>query len=81
MSAETFFLSRADQPGFQELDDVVLLSPAAPVAGGMVAAGLEGTVVAVLAPGRAYIVEFPEPEGALATVPAFKLARMRYAAP
>ncbi|WP_338101717.1 hypothetical protein [Methylorubrum populi] len=38
--------------------------------GDTVAAGTEGTVVAVWRGGEAYEVEFPEPMGALATVKA-----------
>ena len=73
MSAETFFLKRKDQPGLRDLDDVVLLSPAVTVSGRMIPAGAEGTVVAVLAPGKSYVVEFPDPVGTLATVQASML--------
>ena len=73
MSAETFFLNRRDLPGLRDLDDVVLLSPVASVTGMTIAAGTEGTVVAILEPGQAYVVEFPEPEGTLANVPAAQL--------
>ena len=80
MSAETFFLNRRDLPGLRDLDDVVLLSPVTSVAGATIAAGTEGTVVAVVEPGQAYVVEFPEPEGTLANVPVSKLAHARQAA-
>jgi hypothetical protein len=81
MSAETFFLNRRDQPGLRDLDDVVLLGSVTSIAGATIPAGAEGTVVAVVEPEQAYIVEFPEPEGTLANVPASKLARARQAAP
>lgn len=79
MSAETFFLNRAARPGLQELDDVVLSAPVTSTEGQPIAAGVEGTVVAVLAPGMAYMVEFPEPEGTLAEVVASKLSRVEHA--
>lgn len=80
MSAETFFLNRKGQPGLQDLDDVVLLGPATTIQGTTIAAGTAGTVVAVLAPGKAYVVEFPEPDSTLATVQASMLTPARQAA-
>jgi len=70
MSIETLFLLRKEQSGLRDLDDVVLLAPARTMEGTFIPVGTEGTVVSILAPGKAYLVEFPEPEGALATVEA-----------
>jgi hypothetical protein len=49
---------------------VTLLQPAATDAGVTKAAGSIGVVVGVWGDGQAYEVEFADPKGALATVPA-----------
>lgn len=70
MSVETLFLLRKDRPGLRDLDDVVLLAGAVTTMGVKIPAGTEGTVVAVLRDSAAYVVEFAEPLGAIATVKA-----------
>ena len=49
--------------------------------GDTIAAGTEGTVVAIWGAGEAYEVEFPEPMGALATVKAGQVVRVGRAVP
>ncbi|HEX8417287.1 MAG TPA: DUF4926 domain-containing protein [Methylobacterium sp.] len=75
MSVETLHLMRNDQTGLRELDDVVTLKAVVTVDGTTIAAGTEGTVVGTWTHGEACVVEFPEPEGALATIPASDLTR------
>ena len=70
MSVEVVYLLRKDEPGFRDLDPVVLLEPAISHDGDPIPAGRAGTVVAVLTGRPDCIVEFSEPDGALATVPA-----------
>jgi hypothetical protein len=77
MSIETHFLLRKDQPGLRDLDDVLLLGPAVAMTGEAIAAGTEGTVVGVLSGGLAYLVEFPQPMGAIAMVRADMLTLAR----
>ncbi|KQT19952.1 hypothetical protein ASG40_03895 [Methylobacterium sp. Leaf399] len=70
-------LSRKDEPrtGLKDLDEVVLLSDVSADDGAVLTAGTDGTVVAVVRDGIAYIVEFSEPPGTLATVMADELVR------
>ncbi|KQT60183.1 hypothetical protein ASG52_18895 [Methylobacterium sp. Leaf456] len=72
MSVEVVHQWRADRPeaALRELDDVRVLIAVTTMDGDAIAAGTEGTVVAVWGDGVAYEVEFPEPMGALATVAA-----------
>ncbi|WP_345822932.1 DUF4926 domain-containing protein (plasmid) [Methylobacterium fujisawaense] len=72
MSVEAVYQYSADAPGaeFRELDDVRVLIDVTTMDGDTIAAGTEGTVVAVWKGGAAYEIEFPEPMGALATVKA-----------
>lgn len=74
MPTETHHPKPNERSGLRDLDDVVLLAAVSAMDGASISAGTEGTVVSVLAPGKAYLVEFPEPEGALATVEADGLA-------
>lgn len=70
MSLEWAFRFRQDTPrsGFQDLDDVVLLTLAVTDQGHVIPAGTEGTIVSVHGDGSSYVVEFAEPVGALVTV-------------
>lgn len=63
---------RKAEPGalLRELDDVRMTNDVTTDDGDTIAAGADGTVVAVWNAGEAYDVEFPEPMGALATVKA-----------
>ncbi|MCJ2008814.1 DUF4926 domain-containing protein [Methylobacterium sp. E-041] len=70
MSVEVVYLLRKDEPGFRDLDTVVLLEPARSHDGETIPAGRAGTVVGVWTDSPDCIVEFSEPDGALATVPA-----------
>ncbi len=70
MSVEVVYLLRKDEPGFRDLDLVVLLEPAISHDGDTIPAGRAGTVVGVWTDSPDCIVEFSEPDGALATVPA-----------
>ena len=83
MSVEVLYLLRKDEPGpaLRELDDVVLLTVAETLDGDRIPAGAEGTIVGVWDGGRAYAVEFAEPEGALVAVPAASLNRSGRQAP
>ena len=78
MSIEVMYLLRNDEPGpvLRDLDDVVVLSDVVTDDGASIAAGTEGTVVGVWEGGRAYIVEFAEPMGALATIDAGSVKRI-----
>lgn len=71
-SVEIIYQWLEDRPGtvLRELDDVRVLANVVTMDGDTVAAGTEGTVVAVWRGEEAYEVEFPEPMGALATVEA-----------
>jgi hypothetical protein len=79
MSIAVSYTLRKAEPGalLRELDDVRVLTDD----GDTVAAGTDGTVVAVWNGGEAYDVEFPEPMGALATVKAANLARVGRSVP
>jgi len=71
MSVDFSYLLRKDDPGatLRELDDVVLLASVVTDDGDTIPAGTEGTIVGVWKGGEAFFIEFPEPVGALATVP------------
>lgn len=73
MSVEVLYVLRKDAPDFQDLDAVVLLAPAVSDDGTTIPAGTRGTVVGIWAEERSCIVEFAEPDGALATVPSTDL--------
>ena len=83
MSVEAVYLLRKDERAFgvRELDDVVLLADATTDDGDTIPAGTEGTVVSEWSEHEAFEVEFAEPEGALATVPAAQLKRVGRQAP
>ena len=70
MSIEVVYLLRKDEPGFRDLDAVVLLAPVVSHEGDTIPEGRAGTVVGVWTDSPDCIVEFSEPDGALATVPA-----------
>lgn len=78
MSVEVLYLLRKDEPGtaLRELDDVRVLVDVVTDDGDTIAAGTEGTIVAVVHEGDAFIVEFPEPVGALADVRGQDLKRV-----
>lgn len=82
MSVEAVYQWHEDTPGakFRELDDVRVLIDVTTMDGDTIAAGSEGTVVAVWNSGAAYEVEFPEPMGALATVKAANVELTRHPA-
>lgn len=77
MSVEVLYLLRKDEPEaeLRELDDVIVLADVVCDDGISIPPGTEGTVVAVWDKGGAFEIEFEEPEGALATVPASNLRR------
>ena len=83
MSVETVYLMRKDKPGaaLRDLDDVRVLVDVVTGDGDTIAAGTEGTVVAVWGEGEAYEVEFPEPMGALAMVDRAKIERIGRSVP
>lgn len=70
MSFEAFYPFREGgvRSGLQELDRVALTAPATSDDGEPLPAGRQGTVLSVCGDGAAYVVEFAEPVGALATV-------------
>lgn len=74
MSVETLYSLRRAEPAIRDLDRVVLLDQAVTDDGAAMPAGTEGTVVYVTQDARTLIVEFAEPEGALATIPAASAA-------
>ena len=78
MSVDFSYLLRKEDPGaaLRDLDDVVVLVPAVTDDGDTIPAGSEGTIVGVWKGGEAFFVEFPEPAGAIATVPPIDLRRI-----
>ena len=78
MSVEVLYLLRKDEPGtgLRELDDVRVLVDVETDDGDTIAAGTEGTIVAVVREGEVFIVEFLEPAGALADVEGQNLKRV-----
>lgn len=64
------FVRKAPSEVLPELTMVVLLRPAHTYSGGIKPAGSTGAIVGIWGDGQAYEVEFREPQGALATVPA-----------
>lgn len=79
MSIEVSYTLRRTEPGalLRELDNVRVTTDD----GDTIAAGTEGTVVAVWNGGEAYDVEFPEPMGTLAAVSAADLTRVGRSVP
>lgn len=75
MSFEFAYRIRQDapQPGLNDLDRVALTAVVTSDDGDEIPVGAEGTIVSVAVPGETYVVEFPEPLGALATVEAHQL--------
>jgi hypothetical protein len=74
MSVETLYSLRRAEPAIRDLDRVVLLDQAVTDDGDTMPAGTEGNVVYVTQDARTLIVEFTEPDGALATIPAASAA-------
>lgn len=70
MTREAFshFRQAAPLDGFRDLDRVVLTIDVATDDGVTMPAGSEGVVLSVDRDGVAYVIEFAEPSGALATV-------------
>lgn len=62
------FTQEPSQSSFRDLDSVVLTSAVVTDDGDTITAGTEGTIVGVHGDGESYVVEFSEPNGALATV-------------
>jgi hypothetical protein len=62
------FREEAPRSGFCDLDVVVLTAPVVSDDGVSIPAGTEGTIVSVDDSDGTYLVEFPEPDGTLATV-------------
>ena len=83
MSVDFSYLLRKDDPGagLRDLDDVVVLAPVVTNDGDTIPAGTEGTIVGIWKDGEAFIVEFPEPAGALSTVLPINLRRTGRHAP
>ena len=70
MSVEFAFRFRQEVPqsNLRDLDRVALTAAVVSDDGEEIAIGAEGTIVSVYNDGEAYVVEFPAPLGALATV-------------
>jgi hypothetical protein len=83
MTVEVLYQLRKDEPSaaLRELDDVVLLAEAGTLDGDRIAAGTEGTVVGIWGGGATIAVEFAQPEGAIAEVPASGVRRVGRHAP
>lgn len=64
----------------RDLDDVTLTAAVLSDDGDTIPAGAEGTIVSVIGADDLYVVEFAEPEGALATVAGNGLALVKRAA-
>ena len=62
------FRQDASRSGLRDLDRVALTAAATSDDGDVLAPGTEGTIVGAYRDGEAYVVEFPTPVGALATV-------------
>jgi hypothetical protein len=62
------FRQDAARSDLRDLDRVALMTAATSDDGDVLAPGTEGTIVSVYRGGEAYVVEFPTPVGALATV-------------
>ena len=58
----------AMRPSYKDLDRVFLTAAVVSDDGDEIARGTEGTIVSVHEGAASYVVEFPEPVGALATV-------------
>ena len=71
---ELVFVRRPTEPrGFAESSMVALVTDTPSHEGATLPAGTLGAIVSVYGGGDAYLVEFPEPAGTLATVDADKL--------
>ena len=83
MSVEFAYRFREDVPrsSLRDLDDVVLTVAVEGDDGLMIPAGAEGTIVSVYNDGEAYVVEFAEPEGTLASVAPDEIRRVEGAGP
>lgn len=83
MSVEFAHRFRRDAPrsSLRDLEDAVLLVAVPSEDGDLIPAGTEGTIVSVHDDGAAYIVEFAEPEGALAAVGPDETRRVEPTAP
>lgn len=83
MSVEFAYRFREDVPrsSLRDLDDVVLTVAVESDDGLRIPAGAEGTIVSVYNDGEAYIVEFAEPEGTLASVAPDEIRRVESAGP
>jgi hypothetical protein len=70
MTLEFAYRFRQDAPrsDLQDLDRVALMSAATSDDGDVLPPGSEGTIVSVYRGGEAYVIEFPTPVGALATL-------------
>lgn len=65
----------------RDLDDVLLTVAVTDYDGRTIPAGTEGTIVSVFRDGAAYVVEFGEPEGALASVRPEQVRRVEHDGP
>lgn len=83
MSVEFAYRFREDVPrsSLRDLDDVVLTVAVEGDDGLMIPADAEGTIVSVYNDGEAYVVEFTEPEGTLASVARDEIRRVEGAGP
>ena len=70
MSVEFAYRFKQDVPqsDLRDLDRVALTTAARSDDGDELAIGAEGTIVSIYNDGEAYVIEFPVPAGALATV-------------
>lgn len=82
MSFEFAYRFRQDEPKstFRDLDRVALTAAVISDDGDALQVGVEGTIVSVYRDGEAYVVEFPTPLGALATVEPQRLRLIERAA-
>ncbi|KQT61407.1 hypothetical protein ASG52_00510 [Methylobacterium sp. Leaf456] len=82
MTREAFFHFRQAAPldTFRDLDHVMLTADVAIDDGATMPAGSEGIVLSVYRDGVAYVVEFAEPVGSLATVQGASLRLVERAA-
>ena len=83
MSVEFAYRFREDVPrsSLRELEDVVLTVAVEGDDRLTIPAGAEGTIVSVYNGGEAYLVEFAEPEGTLASVARDEIRRVESAVP
>ncbi|TXN40664.1 DUF4926 domain-containing protein [Methylobacterium sp. WL30] len=83
MSVQFAYRFQQDLPpsSLQDLDDVVLTAAVMSDDGISIPAGTEGTIVSVFRGGEAYVVEFAQPEGTLASVGPDEIRMAEPAAP